>query len=148
MSGITHKVQAAVALFCLAALIAIPLAAQTDTSKASVSITSVPAYDKGGSDKTEVIKGTANGVTDCSDCRVVLYARTNQWWVQPLAKSPFTNINNGSWQSMTSLGTEYAALLVKSSFKPSPTLTKLPTVGGDVLAIDVKPGKRTSAATR
>jgi hypothetical protein len=70
------------------------------------------------------------------DCKVVLYARGDKWYVQPWIDSPETVIQaDGSFSSTTHGGFEYAALLVKRSYVPAKTLTRLPAVGGDVLAI-------------
>ena len=45
--------------------------------------------------------------------RIVLFARSGMWWVQPLAADPFTKIQPDSrWRSTTHPGSAYAALLV------------------------------------
>jgi hypothetical protein len=90
----------------------------------------------------ELIGGVAK-VGHLTDCKVVLYARTNTWYVQPTVADPYTEIDpvDGRWRASTHPGAEYAALLVKSSYKPVPTVDKLPAIGGGVLAIDVKSGK-------
>jgi hypothetical protein len=111
-------------------------------NRASIVITVVPPADaQGGSEKESVIKGKAGGLANCQDCQVVLFARTDQWYVQPLADSPYTSIHDGVWQSETHLGREYAALLVRPSYKPAAILQRLPPVGGNVLAVDIKAGK-------
>jgi hypothetical protein len=71
---------------------------------------------------------------------VVIYARGgDKWWVQPYVASPYTDIGaDGKWESETHGGTEFAALLVKSSYKPSATLGSLPAVGDDILDIAKK----------
>jgi exo-beta-1,3-glucanase (GH17 family) len=73
-----------------------------------------------------------------SQFRIVLYAYTDRWYVQPLAVSPYAQISgSGKWRSPTHMGSKYAALLVKRNYMPSPTLDVLPEVGGDILAISV-----------
>ena len=63
--------------------------------------------------------------------RIVLYARSGHWWVQPLTVQPFTSVRpDGSWENTTHLGTEYAALLVDSAFRPPDTTEALPKPGG------------------
>lgn len=110
--------------------------------KPTIKITDIPEYDaKGGSDRVGTIKGIAS-IGDCKGCRVVLFARTNKWWVQPLADSPYTQIVNGKWQSETHLGTNYAAVLVAPAYRAPATAESLPTIGTDVLAIDIKGGKK------
>jgi hypothetical protein len=68
---------------------------------------------------------------------VVIYAFAGgKWWVQPTVASPFTDIDDhGNWQTDTHLGSSYAALLVKPSFKPAGTIDGLPVVRGDVIAL-------------
>jgi len=97
-----------------------------------------------GPDRVEKMAGTVSGVNR-EECRVVVFARTNTWYVQPYAASPYTTISNGKWETDTHLGDEYAALLVKSSYKPTATTDTLPKVGGDVLAIVRVPAKVQSA---
>jgi hypothetical protein len=108
-----------------------------EAAKPDIQITLVPPSG-GGPDRLERIAGTVSGVNlkECK-CKVVIFALTNVWWVQPFADSPDTSIDgNGRWENDTHLGREYAALLVKNSYKPRPTTSELPQVGGDVLAAD------------
>ena len=107
----------------------------------SIKLTTIPPAGEGDPDKTHLIGGIAHA-QDLSDCKVVVYAHTNTWYVQPTTANPYTAIGSGgNWKTSTHPGTEYAALLVKSTFKPEPTMDALPSVGGDVLAVDVEPGK-------
>jgi len=109
----------------------------------TIKITFVPAYDPaGGPDKMQTIEGTSNGCSP-KDCRVVLFSLTNRWYVQPTAASPRTFIgDDGTWRAQIHLGAEYAALLVRPAYRPPATTDALPETGGDILAIDVKPGKK------
>jgi len=110
----------------------------------SIAITRVPSKG-GGPDRMELIAGTVEGV-NVNDLRTVVFARTNTWYVQPYAASPYTTISSdGKWETDTHLGDEYAALLVKSSYKPPATTDTLPEVAGDVLAITRVPAKAQSA---
>ena len=45
---------------------------------------------------------------------------------------------DGKWESQTHGGTEFAALLVKSSYQPQAWLKAVPEVGGEVLAMAKK----------
>jgi hypothetical protein len=101
----------------------------------SIKITTVPPRGE-GPDKIDLIAGTVTGV-NVKECKVVIFAKTNVWWVQPTAAEPYTSIEQGGkWEADIHLGYEYAALLVKTSYKAPPTLDVLPGVGGNVLAID------------
>jgi hypothetical protein len=108
-----------------------------------IEITEIPPAGQGGPTKTVEISGTASG-PEIRDLRVVCYAYAgNQWWVQPTAANPLSPIDtsNGKWTIDTHLGRNYAALLVRKSYKAPATTDSLPEVGGDVLAIDQVAGK-------
>jgi hypothetical protein len=88
------------------------------------------------------IAGEVSGV-DPDDFRVVVYAKTNYWYVQPLVAAPFTEIGpDGKWSALTHLGTRYAALLVKPTFNPSSRTSSLPPRGGDVVDLITVTGKK------
>jgi len=74
-----------------------------------------------------VDSGKVDGV-NAEDCKVVLFAGTNTWYVQPYMDSYDTPIKEGgTWRNDTHLGAQYAALLVKKSYKPPMTTGKLPS---------------------
>lgn len=112
-----------------------------------VEITLVPPKG-GGPDRVDKIAGTVSGA-DTRECKVVIFALGGgTWYVQPYTASPFTSIgDDGKWENDTHLGSEYAALLVKPSYTPTPTTNTLPEVGDDVLAIVRVPAKVQSAQT-
>jgi hypothetical protein len=88
----------------------------------------------GGPDKLDTIEGRVKGARPGQ--RVVLFARSGLWWVQPLAEAPFTTIEaDSTWKSPTHLGLEYAALLVEPGYAPPHATDVLPTVGGGVVAV-------------
>ena len=105
-----------------------------------IQITEIPPEDQGGVFKLGRIKGRVTGAR--SDQKVVLYARSGAWYVQPWADQPFTTINNDStWSNDTHLGTEYAALLVERDYVPVPLTIDLPSAGNGVIAITVVAGR-------
>ena len=128
-----------IATVCCAVLLATTLSAG---KKPGITITQVPPSDAGGPDRVGMIAGTTSGARS-SEYRVVLYTHTDQWYVQPTIASPYTTIDDkGTWQSETHLGRTYAALLVKSSYHdPQPTLSSVPNVGGEIVAVDIKQGR-------
>jgi len=68
--------------------------------------------------------------------KIVIYARADEWYVQPSAESPYTDAcSSGEWETETHLGTEYAALLVEPSFKPRSRVSDLPIVQKGVIAV-------------
>lgn len=100
------------------------------------SVTLVHVAARGaGAEVLDHITGRVTGAPAGSE--IVLYARTkNVWWVQPFRSHKFTDIAaDGTWDNVTHLGEEYAALLVAPTNKPNPKLTELPPIGGEVLAI-------------
>lgn len=109
-------------------------AGNTGTAGPSIQITVVPSKGA-GANSMERITGRVGGV-NIDGCKVVLFARTDKWYVEPYISSPDTRINDdGTWENDTYLGSEYAALLVRAAYKPPSTTVTLPNVGGLVLAI-------------
>jgi hypothetical protein len=99
-----------------------------------VTITVVPPAGQ-GSNSNGNIAGQVSGISNPSQYRIVLYSHTDKWYVQPEIDSPYTDIDeNGHWNNWAHLGSRYAAILVRSSFKPASTLRALPSVGNDILA--------------
>jgi hypothetical protein len=88
----------------------------------------------GGPDSRGVIAGKVEGIKDPNAYRVVVYALTDHWYVQPTRDDALTLINkDGKWATQTHLGTSYAALLVDKSFVPPPQASAIPR-GKSVLA--------------
>jgi hypothetical protein len=109
-------------------------AAENNATKPIIQITVVPSKGA-GPDAMERIAGTVGGV-NIKECKVVIFTRTDKWYVQPYIDSPDTLIKEDrTWENDTHLGSEYAALLVKTSYKPPATTGTLPNVAGPVLAI-------------
>jgi hypothetical protein len=105
-------------------------------AKYDIAFTKIPGAG-GGPAITKIISGKATG-PDLSSFYIVIYAKAGgKWWVQPITDNPYTKITSGIWQNETHLGIEYAALLVKKSYKPSNTLITLPQTDNLVLAIKI-----------
>jgi hypothetical protein len=99
-----------------------------------VTFTKVPPFGIGTAEKTDPIEGRATGVRPGE--KIVLYARSGVWWIQPTANEPFTTVEARSvWHSRTHPGSAYAALLVKDGYHPLPEIGALPEKGGSVLAV-------------
>lgn len=112
------------------------------SSPPSIAFTVIPEAAAGGSARLEEVAGKVRGAAKGQ--RVVLFARSGIWWVQPTFREPFTQIQaDGSWKSRIHLGTEYAALLVDDRFVAPRTTDALPEVGGSVVAMVKVPGRRT-----
>jgi hypothetical protein len=99
-----------------------------------IEFTRIPEAAEGGPDKIDTIEGRVQGAKPGQ--RLVLFARSGSWWVQPLAEQPYTTIEADlTWRNATHLGLEYAALLVEPDYTPPPMTEELPAAGGDVVAV-------------
>jgi len=106
-----------------------------------VRFTEVPQKGQGSASEGN-IAGVVSNLEHPQRFKVVVYARTNRWYVQPLTDAPFTDISpDGTWSTWTHLGSRYAALVVKPSFTPAAAAQELPSVGGDVLARTEAPAR-------
>jgi hypothetical protein len=102
--------------------------------KVSIEFTRIPPAAEGGPDKLDIIQGRVVG--GHAGQRIVLYAKSGVWWVQPVARLPFTDIQpDSTWVNSTHLGTEYAALLVEPGYPPPAKLRELPRQEAGVAAV-------------
>jgi signal transduction histidine kinase len=128
----------AVALVCALALLA-RTRPPAMAAGPSVELGQVPPAAEGGEFRLGTIAGRVSGAQGGQ--RIVLYARSGDWYVQPYADQPFTAIQGDStWRSSTHLGTEYAALLVDAEYRPIARTPALPGIGGGVAALTVRDG--------
>ncbi len=122
----------------LAILLALSGACQPPGEKVagSVEFTKLPPAGQGNPDKLEMIEGRVQGAKPGQ--RVVLFARSGVWWVQPTMKEPFTEIRgDGGWKNATHPGSAYAALLVDHDYHPPSIINSLPAKGGSVVSVAV-----------
>ncbi len=126
--------QAAAAAASVACLLASGCPAPISQSAPTIQFTRLPPAGEGSSAILNPIEGRVIGARPGQ--RVVLFARSGAWWVQPLANRPFTAVQADSkWKNNTHPGSAYAALLVDSSYRPSTTLNALPPIGGPIHAV-------------
>jgi len=105
----------------------------------SIVFTRIPQADQAGSSSNDIIEGRVLGASPGQ--KIVLYANTGKWWVQPLVDQPVTDLlSNFTWTNATHLGTQYAALLVKDGYRPQSALDSLPQTNDNILAVAVVPG--------
>jgi hypothetical protein len=110
----------------------------------SIQFTHLPPAGESSGFTTAPIEGRVQGAR--SGQRIVLFARSGVWWVQPLTVRPFTNIEHDStWKNVTHPGNAYAALLVDEGYVPPPTTDALPRKGKSVLAVAVAESKDLAA---
>jgi hypothetical protein len=105
----------------------------------TITFTRTPQADPNGSARHDIIEGRVAGGS--AGQKIVLYAKTGKWWVQPLVDQPLTDLRpDFKWTNATHLGTHYAALLVKDGYRPQRVLDSLPQTDDSVLAVSVVSG--------
>jgi hypothetical protein len=111
-----------------------------------ISFTQVPQWSQGDENLQDVMEGTVSGAR--LGQRLVIYSKSGGlWWVQPMSTSPFTSIApDHVWRNELHLGTDYAVLLVDSSYDPAPVLAQLPNRGQGVAAVAVARGQEKSSS--
>jgi len=115
-------------------LVALSILCTTACSSPSIEFTEIPEAAVGGAGKLQRIAGRAKGIENGQ--RIVIFAKSGMWWVQPFSTRPFTAIKRDStWESSIHLGTEYAALLVDAKYAPPRTTDVLPAKGSGVIAV-------------
>lgn len=134
-------------VLCLAVLLGAGLSAGgcgTKTpARPEVALTRIPSADPGGPQKLGLIEGSVHGAQGGE--QIVLYAHSGIWYVQPFANQPLTKIlPDGTWRNSTHLGTEYAALLVDSNYRPPSRISSLPDIGNGVIAVAAARGTGTA----
>jgi hypothetical protein len=139
------------AIFSVAlALMAVASLASCRTSRRNepiIEFSRVPPAGDGTPDKMETIEGRVRGALPGQ--RIVLFALSGTWWVQPLSDRPFTTIQRDStWKSSTHPGAAYAALLVDASYHPPLSVDALPEKGGPVLAVYTVHGSAPGSAEK
>ena len=120
-------------------LLAIACRSPHDRVPPEIEFIRLPPGGEGSPDIVYPIQGRVKGAERGQ--RIVLFARSGMWWVQPLAERPFTTIlQNSTWKSTTHPGTAYAALLVDPDYNPPLTVNVLPQKGGHVQAVAIAEG--------
>lgn len=105
----------------------------------AISLTTIPPVGEGGPGPMAAIGGLVHGARRGD--RVVIFARSTSWFVQPFRRYPYTSIDTAQrWTAATHLGYEYAALLVREDYTPPDRIEKLPSLGGGVRAVATSPG--------
>ena len=113
---------------------------------AKISFTQVPQWSPGDENEKDVFEGKVSGARQGQ--RIVVYSKTGGlWWLQPLLTSPFTPVlPDGVWRNEAHLGTDYAAILVDSSYRPAAVLDELPKREGGVQAVATSRGQEKSSS--
>jgi hypothetical protein len=138
MPHVTRRAAAAAAL-AATCLSATACTNGSTTGNSSITLLDVPPAADGGAPQLAPIAGRVSGAQPGQ--RVVVFAKSGVWWVQPLVAQPFTEIApDATWKNTTHLGTEYAALLVNADYQPPPTIESLPPAGGAIVAIATAKG--------
>ena len=129
-----------IAAVLLSAVVLIACRSEESKETPAITFVKIPPAAKGGRERVDIVSGRVSGFRPGQ--RIVIYAKSGPWWVQPWPENPFVSIKSDStWSTETHLGYEYAALLVNSDYHPAPTMDVAPTVGGSVVALQVVNGE-------
>jgi hypothetical protein len=105
-----------------------------------ITFTEIPPAAAGGPVRTATIAGRVDGARPGD--RIVLYAKSHVWYVQPMRHNPFTELDaDGRWRSTIHLGTVYAAMVVRDDYRPPDTTPSLPELNTRVVAIATVDGR-------
>lgn len=127
-------------------LVAVAIAA-CGTAPPRITFTEIPPADLGDPIRTATIAGRVEGSRPGD--RIVLFAKAGQWYVQPLRREPFTEIDaQGHWHSTIHLGTQYAAMVVRDDYLPPDSTLALPGLSARVPAIATVDGRGSSYVDR
>ena len=87
------------------------------------------------------IEGVAGNI-DAREMHVVLWAKTDWWYVQPPVEAPITEVcSDGSWSNWSHAWGRMVALLVDDTYVPGATRTYHPSTDAGVVAWDEWPEK-------
>ena len=99
-----------------------------------IEFTHVPEAEVGSPEQLAPIAGRVTGAAPAD--RLVLYALSGVWWIQPVTERPFTMIQkDSSWINQTHPGSVYAALLVDWRYRPVLKMVALPRKGGLIRSV-------------
>src|SRR5215467_12326587 len=109
---------------------------QTGKQGPSIEFTKTPPAAQGGRERVDTVAGRVKGYRPGQ--KIVIYAHSGPWWVQPWPDQALIPIQaDSTWSTSTHLGLEYAALLVDPEYRPSPTLDVAPAQSGSVIALTI-----------
>ena len=123
------------------ALVCLPLVdckSRQPSAAPSIQFTRLPVAGQGSPEILNLIEGRVTGARRGQ--RIVLFARSGVWWVQPLAAHATAIQSDFKWSNSTHPGTAYAALLVDPAYVPPLRANELPQAVGLVRAIAVAEG--------
>jgi hypothetical protein len=127
------------AIVLLSTVIFVACRAEKPQETPSITFTKIPPAAQGGRERVDTISGRVFGARPGQ--RIVVYAKSGPWWVQPWPEHPFISIQpDSTWSTQTHLGYEYAALLVDADYHPAPTIDVAPTMNGSVVALKIVNG--------
>jgi len=124
---------------CLASVALAGCRSSHDLVAPSIEFSRLPPAGEGNGEFLQTIAGRVAGAKPGD--RIVLFAHSGMWWIQPVWERPFTAIQpDSTWTNSTHPGVGYAAVLVDGAYKPPTTLNALPPTGGLVRAVAVAEG--------
>jgi hypothetical protein len=128
-------------VFCVVIVCALPTGCNSwwFGGSPTIEFSKIPPAEQGGREKVDTISGRVSGARHGQ--RIVVYARSGPWWVQPWPDEALIPIRfDGTWSTSTHLGFEYAAMVVDSGYHPPPTMDVIPAQSGPIVAIKTVKG--------
>jgi hypothetical protein len=112
---------------------------QETKNQPAIEFRKIPPAAQGGRERIDTIAGRVTGAHTGE--KIVIYAKSGPWWVQPWPDQAFIAINaDSTWSTTTHLGYQYAAMLVEPGYHPPPTMDDPPTQGGSVTLVRIVDG--------
>ena len=110
-----------------------------ESAHPKIEFTKIPPAAQGGRERVDTISGRVSGARPGQ--KIVVYARSGPWWVQPWPDQALIPIQaDSTWSTSTHLGFEYAAMLVEPEYHPAPTVDIAPSASGAVVAVELVKG--------
>ena len=136
--GRAHRVLAFFLL--IAPILAASCGNRNESAQPSIEFSTVPEAREGGVEAVTQIEGHVKGAR--ADEKIVVFAKSDRWWVQPDPRQPFTAIQpSHAWNTPTHYGWEYAAVLAGPGYRPPETTDTLPALGGPIRAVATVKGR-------
>lgn len=105
------------------------------TKNEHIMLNQTPITDSlGGDVKIDTISGEVN-IESSEKYKIIIYAYTDMWYIQPSTINPKINIIGGKWKTATHLGKKYGVMLVKDTFQPKNKIQNLPQIDREIIEI-------------
>ncbi|MEO8333875.1 MAG: hypothetical protein ABI664_02815 [bacterium] len=116
--------------------------ANAERPKMQIDINVIPPYEPYGGAETRADIGGKIVGDSVAEYRVIIYARADLWYRQPMPDVSVPIGMDGTWKTWTHTGASYAVFVVRHDVGLSTRLDVLPHVGGNIVASRIVDGVR------